>query len=119
MKTTAKTSVRLAALSVSIFRHVGLVFEPGWNGYDLTELSYEQREVIGMYLGRFIRVHPDDEQRLSELLANESREEIPEDYKGMTMADLRSLAEDLGIALLPSMRKKADVIQALEQATER
>lgn len=119
----------MMANNVSRFRHAGLQFGPGWAGYDVEAMPDEQRAAIKAYLGRFIRVHPLDEKRLHELLSskmpvpvNENREpdtarDESSEYAGMTVNDLRKLASELDVELPTTVRRKADIIKLLEEAT--
>lgn len=155
--------VRLAAASVPRFRHAGLVFGAAWAAHDLEAMAPAQRACVETYLGRFIRVHPRDEDKLraffhppsgtammpaevSEVVAEreseadepveaaaaaaelderdddiEREDDIERDedanaYSGMTVAELREMATELGVDLSNSKRK-ADIIRALEEAT--
>ena len=117
--------IRMMSIGGPRFRHAKLKFGPGWAGYDVAAMSDEQRAAVKEYLGRFIRVHPADEERLTELLeglpgeaANDNAlPESPARYRDMSMADLRALATDLGIEVPASARKKAEIIEAIERAT--
>lgn len=122
--------VRMRAAGVPRFRHADLVFGPGWNDYALAELDDKQRAAIRTYLGRFITVHPGDRRLLATWLNAEAKTETDAEgetgasavadteaeteLESMTVRDLRAMADDLGIDIPTSARKKSEIIQLLE-----
>jgi len=72
------SKIRFATIGLPRFVHEGLEFSGAWQEFDFDSLPPEARTTLFQYVGTHIQVHPDDEQKFRDALANAKLEYVTE-----------------------------------------
>jgi hypothetical protein len=62
-----EASMRLTTIGVKLLKHDGLAAGEGWSEFDYKAADRKARASFREHVGRFVKIHPDDQAELGDL----------------------------------------------------